>query len=330
MTDIQPYQPHNEMSLPAVDSWVPVLASVGDLATKIAGTEFVPKEFRGKPAAVAAAILFGREVDLPPMTALKNTYVVHGIPDLSAEAQRALVLAAGHDIGFVETTATRCIMQGRRAGVEDWTQVAYTMDEARQSGDAARNPNYKSRPQEMLVARATTRLCSMIFPDVIGGFTSLAGVDPTPIVDEPEPPEPVTTTVTVERTAPHAQAAAPSRAKAATPARKRKPAPSKPKELPPPPPPPDYPDDGGPALPGDEPAPEPEPETPTISAAQSKKLHATLRELGVGNREDGLSIISDVLARPVESTKTLSQAEASIVIDTLTQMVAQQNGGAEA
>lgn len=67
-----------------------------------------------------------------------------------------------------------------------------------------------------------------------------------------------------------------------------------------------------------------EPDKATISEAQSKKLHATLRELGVGNRDDGLSIISDVLGRPVASTKALSRADASTVIDTLTQMVAQQ------
>src|SRR5574343_467383 len=179
MTDIERYEPvqgqlvHAE---PDVDSWVHILAPVGDLAAKIAGTDFVPKDFRGKPAAVAGAILFGRELGLPPMTTLKNTYVVHGTPDLSAEAQRALVLAAGHEIEFEEVTATRCKIRGRRAGSEVWTPAQYTMDEAKQSGDFGKNSNYKTRPQEMLIARCTSRLCSMIFPDVTGGFSSSVNV----------------------------------------------------------------------------------------------------------------------------------------------------------
>jgi len=179
MTEIERYEaPQGQLvsSEPDVDSWVHVLAPVGDLAAKIAGTDFVPKDFRGKPAAVAGAILFGRELGLPPMTTLKNTYVVHGTPDLSAEAQRALVLAAGHEIEFEEVTATRCKMRGRRAGSEVWTQAQYTMDEAKQSGDFTKNGNYKTRPQEMLIARCTSRLCSMIFPDVTGGFSSAVNV----------------------------------------------------------------------------------------------------------------------------------------------------------
>ena len=197
MNDIQPYQQPDPATLTEVDSWVPVLESVGKLAAAIAGTDFVPRDFRGKPAAVAATILFGREVGLPPMTALKNTYVVHGTPDLSAEAQRALVLAAGHDIEFVETTDTRAIIRGRRKGTESWTEVRYTLDEAKRSGDAKKNSNYATRPQEMLVARATARLCSRIYPDVVGGFTAAAGVAPadpddTPAADDTPPAPKVT------------------------------------------------------------------------------------------------------------------------------------------
>jgi hypothetical protein len=53
------------------DTWTDVLPAVGDLAGKIAATDFVPDAMRGKPAVVAAAILYGRELGMEPMTALR-------------------------------------------------------------------------------------------------------------------------------------------------------------------------------------------------------------------------------------------------------------------
>ena len=84
------------------DGWTNVLPAVGDLAAKVAQTEFVPEAMRGKPAVVAAAILYGRELGLEPMTSLRSVNIIKGRPALSSEAMRAMVLAAGHDIRFEE------------------------------------------------------------------------------------------------------------------------------------------------------------------------------------------------------------------------------------
>jgi hypothetical protein len=294
-----------------------VIAPVGDLASKIAGTDFVPKDLRGKPAAVAAAILYGREVGLPPMSALKSINVIHGTPSLEAEAMRALILAAGHELRFEESTATRCILMGRRRGSEDWTTAKYTIDEAKQSGDFNKNPNYKSRPTEMLIARATSRLARMLFADVIGGLQSPEEIDQAEPVAAPAK-------VTVQR--------------------EDKPKPTPRKKSTPPPKPVAAPEPvaiDGPPLPGEDgfedvvpTTPEPAPEEiidgevieetgEAITAPQMKKLHATLRDLGIDNRDDGLKMIGDVLGEPVESTKSLTKAQASMVIDTLSAMQAQ-------
>jgi len=72
---IQPYEPTQ-----STDSWVPVLQAVGDLATKLAGTPFVPKAMQRQPAAVAAAILTGREMHLGPMASLRGIDVIEGRP----------------------------------------------------------------------------------------------------------------------------------------------------------------------------------------------------------------------------------------------------------
>jgi hypothetical protein len=54
-----------------------------------------------------------------------------------------------------------------------------------------------------------------------------------------------------------------------------------------------------------------------LTEVQSKKVHATLRDLGKGNREAGLAEISRILGRTVTSTKELTKVDAGIVIDNL-------------
>ena len=152
-----------------VDSWADVLPSIGDLAAKVAGTDFVPEAMRGKPAVVAAAILYGRELGLEPMTALRSINVIKGTPSVKPEAMRGMVLAAGHDIRFPEMTATRCVAEGRRIGQEEYTRVIYSMDDAKRAGLSGSN-QYSKYPRQMLSARATAELCRLIFADVIGGL----------------------------------------------------------------------------------------------------------------------------------------------------------------
>ncbi len=155
-----------------VDGWVQVMRPILALAEKVYDTDFVPKGLRGSEAATAAAMLYGREVGLPPMTSLNMTHVVEGKPGLSAEGMRALVYAAGHEIEFVETTGAVCTMRARRRGSEKWTPLTWTIDMARAAGLTGKS-NWKHYPRALLQARATTELCRMVFPDVIHGFRSV-------------------------------------------------------------------------------------------------------------------------------------------------------------
>ena len=178
------------------DGWTDVLPAVGDLAAKISQTEFVPDTMRGKPAVVAAAILYGRELGLAPMTSLRSVALIKGRPALSAEAMRAMVLAAGHHITFEEMTSARCVIIGRRKGSEDTTRVVFTMDDAKKMGVGG-NAQYSKMPRQMLAARATAELCRLIFADVIGGLVADVEVE-----DDVEPIATVTPMTTARRSKP--------------------------------------------------------------------------------------------------------------------------------
>lgn len=322
------------------DSWTLVVEQVAILATRIADTELVPATLRGKPAAVAAVILYGREIGLPPMTALRTSYVVNGRVALAAETLRALVLAAGHDFRYEEATTARCIAAGRRKGSEDWQTVEWTQDLARKAGLGG--PSWQKYPRQMLKARATAELCRDLFPDVIGGFEAVEELDDGTVTPAPD----TTPRRTVRRTQTPAGGEPPS---AHSPGNPADAAASVTRPDPP----------AGPELtaarqaahaagaiwrdqpplPGEEEAEEataPEsnpPETPgpdatrdtgdwAISAPQLKKLHATLTDLGITNRELGLALLTRITERPVDSSKDLTRRESALVIDTLTRISA--------
>lgn len=166
------------------DSWVEVIEKVVYLAENICNTEFVPKDFRNSVPKTTAAVLHGRELGLPPMTALSSVHVIQGRVGTYAETQRALIQAAGHELRTTEMTETRCVIKGRRRGEEEWATASYTMSEAERSGDARKNPNYQSRPADMLLARATGRLAKMHFADVIKGLSAVEEL--RDLAEEPE------------------------------------------------------------------------------------------------------------------------------------------------
>lgn len=62
----------------------------------------------------------------------------------------------------------------------------------------------------------------------------------------------------------------------------------------------------------------PEPNSDGMTDAQSRKLHATLREQG-HDRDSGLALLSGMVGRTLTSTSDLTKAEASDVIDALEQ-----------
>lgn len=156
------------------------------LAQRISATDFVPKAFRGRPESILAALLSGAERGLGPMESLRSVNVIEGRPSLSAEAKRALVLAAGHYIEILETNERRAVVIGRRAGSDRTSpEFIWTIDRARRARLLGKD-NWQKYPEAMLLARATSDLCNALFPDVIAGLETAELVQDD-LAGEPEP-----------------------------------------------------------------------------------------------------------------------------------------------
>lgn len=344
-------------------AWIELMGPALELARNVVDTAFVPRSIRGNGAAIVAAILYGDELGLGPMQSLSKISVIDGKPSLSSEAQRALILAAGHEIWTEEATNTRVTVSGRRAGSERTSSVTWTSDDAKRAGLSGK-PSYRSYPRQMLTARASAELARMLFADVIGGLSATeeleTAAEEEAVVEEqpkrrrrrtstsspettarasgpvevgpPEPEEPPLPDEPLEPDRPENPADIP--ATPATPDETREPEPdSEPgtgTETP----------EGFPATPAT-----PEPEEPgavidvaaralavaeepeLITDLQRAKLQALMRELDVTDRKARLSYCRQIIGHELSSSNELTLAEAGRVIDALELWKANPEGG---
>jgi hypothetical protein len=140
------------------------------LARLTTNTEMVPKALRGRPDAALAVMVYGSELGLSPMTALREVYIIEGTPSCSAKLMRALILRAGHQLEWRVLTRDRAVLTGRRRDRRGHATVEWTLDDARAAGVASKDV-WKRYPRSMLAARATSELARLIFPDVTIGYT---------------------------------------------------------------------------------------------------------------------------------------------------------------
>jgi hypothetical protein len=169
MTEVEIYQPRGQVAAREpqrdIDSWIQVVSDVIKIANVICDTPFVPDGLRGSAPAVAAAILSGREMGLGMMTSLANIDVIKGKPTQKALLMRAMILSQGHKWTDVDVTDTRVVVKGCRKGESEWTEVAFTADQAKRAGI-----DLGKYPADKLYARASSRLARRKFADVIMGM----------------------------------------------------------------------------------------------------------------------------------------------------------------
>ncbi len=278
MTEITPWQAqtpatvadYQTRAVQRLTEWVHSADAAFHVAQRLVQSSFVPAAFRDKPIEATAAILAGSEVGLSPMSALRSFDIIQGQAAPRAITLRAIVQSFGHVMTLTESTATRCIMVGRRRGETESQRVVWTLDRAQQLGLTGKD-QWKKQPQTMLVARATSELARLIAADAILGIGYTAEELTDGVAGDPFAPP------GVEDTQPPAPAAAPTR----TMSRK------------------------------------PRTDVDAITPEQLTKLHVSLNANGITDRDRALALYADVTGRAVESSKSLTKAEASQVIDRL-------------
>lgn len=126
----------------------------------------------GTPQGVLATIMLGRELGLPAMASLRQIHVIEGKQSLSAQLMVALVLKSGmaeyfEPLEFNDQIAT---FETKRRGARNPVTLTHTIAMAEKAGLLKDKSNWLKVPTDMLVARAQSRLCRLVYPDIVGGL----------------------------------------------------------------------------------------------------------------------------------------------------------------
>jgi hypothetical protein len=173
-----------DQQVPTFDlvAWAAQAEAAAIYAQRVCATQMVPAAYRGKPAEATAAILKGYELGFSPMASLAAFHNIQGTVVPAAITMRAVVQSAGHEIRVVESTDERAEVHGRRQGGE-WEVSVWDIPRARKLKQYETNPNYKSNPGQMLVARATAEVCRWIASDAIMGIPYAAEEYDGPVIE---------------------------------------------------------------------------------------------------------------------------------------------------
>jgi len=141
----------------------------------------------GSPQAVLSTVMVGRELGLPAMASLRCIYNLEGKHALAASLMVGLVLKAGIAEYFepIEVSETSVTYETKRKGARNPMRLTHTIEMAKQAWPikdgtkAAWGPKTQEAwdksgwgrvPTDMLVARCSSRLARMIYPDLLAGL----------------------------------------------------------------------------------------------------------------------------------------------------------------
>lgn len=159
-------------------------------AKVVAGTDFAPKDFRGKPEACMLAIQAGSEVGLSPMQSLQSIAVINGRPSIWGDAAMALVQASPvceYVREYVEGDGENltAVCEAKRRGYPAPTVVRFSVADAKKAGLWGKSGPWQQYPSRMLALRARGFALRNAFADALRGLITAEEAQdyPTPARD---------------------------------------------------------------------------------------------------------------------------------------------------
>lgn len=171
------------------------LPSIVGLAQMLQKSPLLPKALNGDLGGTVWVLSQAAQMGLPWTVGLKELYVVNNKVNVQARLLRALVERDPNCLQFYvkDATETRCTVVCQRRGMAQPVEISYTIEDAKKAGLTEKNPNYKTRPREMLIARASSLAANTYFPSVclgldleepetVYGGTAEIIVEPPPVI----------------------------------------------------------------------------------------------------------------------------------------------------
>lgn len=143
---------------------------------------FLPRHIQ-KPEHAIAIMLKGRELGVPPWTALTKIQIIQGTPTTAPELMLALIYKSGELADMqIDSQETACTVTMTRRGMSPIT-ATFTMEDAEKMQLAGKD-NWKKQPATMLKWRAVSACARVAFPDVIQGMYTPEEIAPDTMVND--------------------------------------------------------------------------------------------------------------------------------------------------
>jgi len=141
----------------------------------VSGSEFAPKDFKGKPESCMLAIQHGSEVGLSPMQSLQSIAVINGRPTIWGDAALALVQSSPVCEYVKEFTEGQgdnltAVCECKRRGYPAPTVSKFSMSDAKRAGLAGKAGPWSQYPERMLALRARGFALRNAFADALRGL----------------------------------------------------------------------------------------------------------------------------------------------------------------
>ena len=167
--ELMPMEPVDRDILNELQSYAEAWGAAASISEQLARTDFAGP-FKGKPADMAAAILKGATIGIPPADIGKAIYVVHGTPALYGKTALAIALRHGYQAHTLEDTAEAVTVRMTSPQGQEM-DVRYTIERAEKEGLVKGNAaQYKSRPSKMLYWKCIGELTDRMIPHLTGGM----------------------------------------------------------------------------------------------------------------------------------------------------------------
>jgi hypothetical protein len=170
----------------------------------LAGSSFVPKDFRGKPEDCVLAVQHGAELGLGPMQSVQSIAVINGRPSIWGDAAIALVKGSAvceyiSERIEGEGDSMTAICEAKRRSDPTATVSTFSVADAKKAGLWGKAGPWQQYPKRMLQLRARGFALRDAFPDILRGLVTAEEAQDYPkpepenvrVYQPPKEPEPV-------------------------------------------------------------------------------------------------------------------------------------------
>ena len=144
----------------------------------LARSNFIPKNYRGKPNDIFCAIQMGAELGLAPMLSLQNIAVINEKPSIYGDAMLAICKASPFCENIEEyfegdqtqINTLTAICKVKRRGFKNEITSSFSWKDAVKAGLTTKGGAWSSYPKRMLQMRARGFALRDAFPDLLNGL----------------------------------------------------------------------------------------------------------------------------------------------------------------